>query len=85
MLITHRGPVRSAQGRLAALTTAAATLLLATPVIGQSPGARTYCNPIDIDYKYNFEQENRSLRAAGRWRARVCFAIQSGGMISGIR
>ena len=45
---------------LAALT-ATTTLLLATPVIAQSPGGRTYCNPIDIDYKYNFEQLNEGI------------------------
>ena len=53
MLIAHPG--------LAALATATATLLLGTPAIGQSPGARTYCNPIDIDYKYNFEQLNEGI------------------------
>jgi xylan 1,4-beta-xylosidase len=69
LLSAHGWPVRFAEslpravrgGMLAALTTAAATLLLATPVIGQSPGARTYCNPIDIDYKYNFEQLNEGI------------------------
>ena len=27
----------------------------------QSPGQKTYCNPIDIDYKYNFEQQARGI------------------------
>jgi len=27
----------------------------------QSSGIRTYCNPIDIDYKYNFEQLNAGI------------------------
>jgi hypothetical protein len=27
----------------------------------QSPGKSTYCNPMDIDYKYNFEQLNDSI------------------------
>ena len=25
----------------------------------QFPGQKTWCNPIDIDYKYNFEQKER--------------------------
>jgi xylan 1,4-beta-xylosidase len=37
----------------------------ACAVRAQSSGIRTYCNPIDIDYKYNFEQQNegRSYRS----------------------
>lgn len=27
----------------------------------QSPGQRTFCNPMDIDYKYNFEQLNERI------------------------
>src|SRR6195256_3990782 len=27
----------------------------------QSSGIRTYCNPIDVDYKYNFEQLNEGI------------------------
>ena len=27
----------------------------------QSPSQRTYANPIDIDYKYNFEQLNEGI------------------------
>lgn len=62
MLIANHGPdrvhperLRRAHCLLAALT-ATTTLLLATPVMAQSPGDRTYSNPIDIDYKYSFEQ-----------------------------
>jgi hypothetical protein len=45
--------------RLAALATAAATTAAAQ---GQpAPGARTYANPIDIDYRYNFEQVNEGI------------------------
>jgi xylan 1,4-beta-xylosidase len=33
----------------------------ATCSIGQSLTPRTYCNPMDIDYKYNFEQLNDSI------------------------
>jgi beta-xylosidase len=29
--------------------------------MGQSPGAGTYCNPLDIEYKYNFEQINEGI------------------------
>ncbi|MEO7988875.1 MAG: discoidin domain-containing protein [Chryseolinea sp.] len=29
--------------------------------IAQSPSQKTYCNPMDIDYKYNFEQLNDSI------------------------
>jgi xylan 1,4-beta-xylosidase len=39
----------------------AAGVLLTTPVVAQSSGSRTYCNPIDIDYKYNFEQINEGI------------------------
>jgi xylan 1,4-beta-xylosidase len=43
--------------------TAATVLALVTaPVVSaQSAGIRTYCNPIDIDYKYNFEQINQGI------------------------
>jgi hypothetical protein len=27
----------------------------------QFPGQKTYCNPLDIDYKYNFEQQARGI------------------------
>ena len=38
-------------------------LLCALPVVGsaQSSGIRTYANPIDLDYKYNWEQLNRGI------------------------
>ena len=35
--------------------------LTADSAAGQSSGIRTYCNPIDIDYKYNFEQINEGI------------------------
>ena len=38
-----------------------AAVLFATSVAAQSSGIRTYCNPIDIDYKYNFEQINEGV------------------------
>lgn len=36
-------------------------LLAATVASAQFPGQRTYCNPLDIDYKYNFEQQARGI------------------------
>lgn len=36
------------------------TALIATTVSAQ-PGKRTYANPIDIDYRYNFEQLNEGI------------------------
>lgn len=35
--------------------------LLATTAMAQTPRQRTYANPIDIDYKYNFEQKNDGI------------------------
>ena len=28
---------------------------------GQEGSGRTYCNPIDLDYKYNFEQQHEGI------------------------
>src|SRR5688572_7209647 len=36
-------------------------LLLTATAAAQSSGIRTYANPIDIDYKYNFEQLNERI------------------------
>ncbi len=33
----------------------------ASALLGQAPGPRTYVNPMDIDYKYNFEQLNEKI------------------------
>ncbi|WP_423606432.1 family 43 glycosylhydrolase [Sphingomonas sp. MS122] len=38
----------------------ALTVLIATAASAQ-PGKRTYANPIDIDYRYNFEQVNEGI------------------------
>ncbi|HLA63542.1 MAG TPA: hypothetical protein VK610_03895, partial [Rhodothermales bacterium] len=42
-----------------------AALLLATlgaaPAAGQTGGRTTYCNPLDLDYRYNFEQLNEGI------------------------
>ncbi|HEV2083568.1 MAG TPA: hypothetical protein VGR09_00685 [Gemmatimonadales bacterium] len=43
------------------MLTATGLCLLPAPCASQSAGARTYCNPIDIDYKYNFEQLNEGI------------------------
>lgn len=45
------------------LGAAALSLLLALPAAGQTPGPgrRTWINPLDIDYKYNFEQLNEGV------------------------
>jgi xylan 1,4-beta-xylosidase len=39
----------------------AATIAVCPIVRAQSAGIRTYCNPVDIDYKYNFEQLNEGI------------------------
>ncbi|TFI57827.1 coagulation factor 5/8 type domain protein [Sphingomonas parva] len=41
-----------------AATAAAAAVLAGSSAIAQAPGKKTYINPIDIDYRYNFEQIN---------------------------
>ena len=44
------------------LSTLAAVALAACADAGaQGSGIRTYCNPVDIDYKYNFEQMNEGI------------------------
>src|ERR687895_1181881 len=37
------------------------SVLLTGSATAQSSGIRTYANPIDIDYKYNFEQTNERI------------------------
>src|SRR5678809_1283307 len=37
------------------------TLLVAANAPAQSGPQRTYANPIDIDYRYNFEQHNEGI------------------------
>jgi xylan 1,4-beta-xylosidase len=36
-------------------------LAWASSLHAQSSGIATYCNPIDVDYKYNFEQMNEGI------------------------
>lgn len=36
-------------------------LLLAPGAIAQRPGQQTYCNPVDIGYRYNYEQLNERI------------------------
>ena len=59
--VPHPFGDRSAWGGVPVLCMAGAALLLTAPCLGQTSGARTYCNPIDIDYKYNFEQLNEGI------------------------
>ena len=47
--------------KLPALVIAACAVLFPTTNAAQSSGISTYCNPIDIDYKYNFEQINEGI------------------------
>src|SRR6476646_6432408 len=44
-------------------TALALALLVAAPgsAIAQSSGIRTWCNPLDVDYRYNFEKINDSV------------------------
>jgi xylan 1,4-beta-xylosidase len=37
------------------------TLIAAAHATAQTPRQRTYANPIDIDYRYNFEQQNEGI------------------------
>ncbi|MCW4462282.1 family 43 glycosylhydrolase [Sphingomonas sp. BT-65] len=46
--------------KYAPLLTVALTALVATAASAQ-PGKRSYANPIDIDYRYNFEQLNEGI------------------------
>jgi xylan 1,4-beta-xylosidase len=36
-------------------------IVMASGAVGQQVGQRTYCNPMDINYRYNFEQLNDSI------------------------
>ena len=47
---------KTAVGKLALLT-----VLAAAPAVAQTVQPRTYANPIDIDYRYNFEQLNQGI------------------------
>jgi xylan 1,4-beta-xylosidase len=38
-----------------------AGIVVAVPGAAQSAGIRTYANPLDLDYRYNFEQLNRGV------------------------
>ena len=37
------------------------SLALAASVVGADDARRTYTNPVDVDYRYNFEQVNRQI------------------------
>ena len=45
------------------LATLASVLVIAgaSDAGGQGSALRTYCNPLDLDYKYNFEQQNEGI------------------------
>ena len=43
------------------LTTALFTVIATTSGFAQTSRPRTYANPIDIDYRYNFEQHNEGI------------------------
>ena len=47
--------------RCAFLPLVALTLCLAKPCAAQFAGQKTYCNPVDINYQYNFEQKARGI------------------------
>jgi len=47
--------------RVHAFSAALLTLIAAAPTSAQTPRQRTYANPIDIDYRYNFEQHNQGI------------------------
>jgi hypothetical protein len=48
--------------RWTVLATLCGAALVVCPIArAQSAGIRTYCNPVDIDYKYNFEQLNEGI------------------------
>ncbi|MEQ7872998.1 discoidin domain-containing protein [Sphingomonas sp. ASV193] len=50
---------RTKQG---AMLGALATAMLSAPALAApTPGTRTYANPIDIDYRYNWEQQNDGI------------------------
>jgi xylan 1,4-beta-xylosidase len=53
--------VSSSLVRIALPVATLTALSFAPSVAAQSSGIRTYCNPIDIDYKYNFEQVNEGI------------------------
>src|ERR1700744_3793937 len=36
-------------------------LLMGTTCFAQHPGQKTYCNPMDISYRYNFEELNQHI------------------------
>ena len=43
------------------IRTSLALALLATPAFAQTERPRTWANPVDVDYKYNFEQTHRGV------------------------
>jgi len=54
-------------------TTALLSFLAAAPAAARTVQQRTYANPIDIDYRYNFEQQNHGPANGSRstWAGRM--------------
>src|SRR5687768_18148336 len=59
--MTMQPPCYRRRNRLLAPLCLVATGWLTMTTMAQFPGQKTYCNPIDIDYKYNFEQQARGI------------------------
>jgi len=59
---SHAITLQSARRRRLAISVLAATLALGASLVAaqESPG-RTWANPVDIDYRYNFEQMNEGI------------------------
>lgn len=59
---TQRPPGNLLSFRIVILIVAiVSSISLSKTASAQFPGQKTYCNPIDIDYKYNFEQQARGI------------------------
>src|SRR5512143_3895696 len=48
-------------GRRFFVVCAGMLLMIGGPARAQFAGQRTYCNPVDINYQYNFEQKARNI------------------------
>ena len=46
---------------MGSLMVLALMLSVVAPCRGQFAGQKTYCNPVDINYQYNFEQKARGI------------------------
>src|SRR5687768_8110672 len=50
-----RGRLRAGQTRASARAVIVAIVIAILPAVSRVQAGETYCNPLDIDYKYNFE------------------------------